>query len=172
MRKLALTFAVCAAFAAAHAQLTGIHVFAGYGWSGSVPNTTTGSTHLVGPEIGFDLPLAHLTQVEFDFRADILLGGQLSHGSDLDGNVYRFLAIARTSIPGSKVSTYAGVGWASAQARAGEFASFNGSVTQLGVSVPVGAGPASRLAPTLEIGTTIAGKSGLGGYSICLGLHF
>ncbi|MFI5385833.1 MAG: hypothetical protein ACHQ50_06900 [Fimbriimonadales bacterium] len=169
--KLIPIIVATALMGSAHAQVGGIRFSAGYGWSGSIPNTTTGSSHLLGPELIAELPAAHMTQVEFDFRADVLLGGQLARGSDLDGTVYRFLLIARTSVPGSKVSTFGGIGWGTAQARAGEFAGFSGMVNQIGLSFPLGIG-SSGLAPTVELASSIASRSGLSGYSLTIGLHF
>jgi hypothetical protein len=169
--KLIPIVAFAALAGAASAQVTGFRIRAGYGWSGSIPNTTTGSTHLVGPELGFDFPVMHLPLVEVNFTVDWLLGGQLSHGGDLDGNLYRLLLSARASIPSSKVSVFGGIGWATAQARAGEFGSFNGEVMQLGVGFPLGMNT-PLLAPSLEVAATMASKSGLSGFSVSLAVHF
>jgi hypothetical protein len=99
------------------------------------------------------------------------MGGQLSRGSDLDGNVFRILLSARAHIPGSQMSAFGGIGWATAQARGGQFASVNGEVLQLGVSFPLGM-KTPVLSPSLEVAGTFASKSALGGFSISLGFHF
>jgi len=169
--KIATIFAVASISGFACAQTSGIRVFGGYGWSGTISNTTTGSTHLLGPEIGFELPLSHFTSMaEMDFRADVLLGGQLAHGSDLDGYIYRFMLSARTSVPGSQVSTFGAIGYGSGQARNSEFPSFSGVVTQVGIDIPLGMA-VPKLAPALELAGSY-GRSGLSGYSVCIALHF
>lgn len=156
--------------AAAGAQVTGFRVRAGYGWSGAI-DTGAGSRHLAGPEFGVDVPLTHLPLVEVNLTGDVLLGGQLSRGSDLDGNVYRVLLGARAQVPTSKIAIFGGVGWATAQARSGEFGSITGSVAQLGVSIPLGI-KAPLISPSLELAGTMASKSGLGGFSVSLAVRF
>jgi hypothetical protein len=156
---------------AANAQISGIHVRAGYGWSGSIMDVNNNSRHLVGPEFGIDFPVTHLPLVDICLTGNVLLGGQVSRGSDLDGTVYRLLLSARASIPASKIGVFGGIGWATAQARSGEFGSFNGQVMQLGVAFPLGL-KLPILSPTLEIAGTVASKAGLGGYSVSLGLRF
>ncbi|HTQ09285.1 MAG TPA: hypothetical protein VMI31_04370 [Fimbriimonadaceae bacterium] len=170
--KTLATLAIASVSAAACAQLSsGIRIFGGYGWSGSISNTTTGSTHLLGPELGLEFPVSKIANTaETDIRADVLLGGQLAHGSDLDGYIYRFLWSARTAIPGSTASTFAGIGWGWGEARNGEFPSFNGFITQIGVDIPMGLG-VGNLTPSLELSGSY-GKSGLSGYSVCLAFKF
>jgi hypothetical protein len=169
--KLVSIFALATVAAAANAQLTGFRVRAGYGWSGSITNVNNNSRRLVGPEFGIDFPLTHLPLIDVSLTGDVLLGGQLSHGSDLDGNLYRFLLSARASIPASRIAVFGGIGWATAQARSGEFGSINGQVMQLGVALPLGL-KVPLLSPSLEIAGTIASKSGLSGYSVSLGIKF
>jgi hypothetical protein len=169
-RKLVTAVTGFGLVALSSAQLTGFRVRAGYGWSGAI-NTVSGSRHMNGPELGVDFPLTHLPLVEVNLTGDVLLGGQLSRGGDLDGNVYRFLLSARAQIPGSKVGVFGGVGWGTAQARGGEFGSFSGSVMQLGVSVPLGAS-LPLVSPSLEVAGTTASKSGLSGFSVSLAVKF
>lgn len=168
--KIIPIIAVAALAGCASAQLTGFRVRAGYGWSGSI-DAVGGSRHLQGPEFGVDFPLTHLPLVDVSLTGDVLLGGQLSHGSDLDGNVYRFLLSARVHIPGSQISAFGGIGWGTAQSRGGQFGSFNGMVTQLGVSFPLGVNT-PVISPALEVAGTLASKSGLGGFSVSLAVKF
>lgn len=158
--------ALAALAAVSCAQVTGIRVRAGYGWSGAI-----NSRHLTGPELGFDLPVQKLPLVEIDFTGDWLMGGQLAHGGDLDGNVYRFMLSARAQVPGAKVSVFGGLGWATAQSRGGQFAAENGEVLQLGVGFPLGA-KTPLIAPSLEVAGTFASKSGLSGFNISVAVHF
>ena len=164
--KLIPIAALVALAVTANAQVTGFRIRAGYGWSGSI-----NSRHLQGPEVGLDFPVQKLPLVEIDFTADWLMGGQLVHGGDLDGNVYRFLLSARAQIPGAKVSVFGGLGWATAQSRGGQFASINGEVMQLGVGFPLGM-KTPLLAPSLEVAGTFASKSGLSGFNVSLAVHF
>jgi hypothetical protein len=168
--KLVTTIVIASIAAASSAQVTGFRVRAGWGWSGAI-DTTSGSRHMNGPEFGVDFPLTHLPLVEVNLTGDVLLGGQLSHGGDLDGNVYRFLLSARAQIPASKIGVFGGVGWATAQARGGEFGSINGEVFQLGVSFPLGVN-APLITPSLELAGTMASKSGLSGFSLSIAVRF
>ena len=174
MRKEVLVAGMSVAIAgAAMAQvpgLGGIRVRAGYGWSGSI-DSVSGSRKLAGPELGFDFPLTQLPLVTIAFTGADLLGGQLSHGIDLDGYVYRFMLTGRASVPASKFEIFGGVGYATAQARNHEFGSINGFVSQLGVAIPLTSG-LSTFSPSLEIAGSLASKSGLSGYSVSLAVRF
>jgi len=171
MNKLIPTLLASASLACfASAQSNGVVFYGGYGWSGSINRLSAGSTHLMGPELAVEIPISHQSVVNESFRADVLFGGQLVHGADLDGTICRLMVSTRTTLPGSGITTFGGVGWGFAQARAGEFNSFNGFVTQLGASLPLGTKMAG-LAPSLEVSGSF-GRSGLSGYSVGIAVHF
>lgn len=54
-----------------------------------------GNESLVGPQISLDVPLSRMRGFDLFVTPSIGFGGQLSHGSDIDGNVYRFMLTAR-----------------------------------------------------------------------------
>jgi hypothetical protein len=172
--KTSLILAIAVVSAAASAQVggvSGIRVKAGYGWSGNITDSGGARRKLQGPEVGVEIPVQRLPLVEFAIGVDVLLGGQLSRGSDLDGNVYRFLGIARAHIPGTNMSAWLGAGWATAQSRGGQFGAFNGAITQIGLAIPLGA-IIPTMVPTLEVAATMGGKSGLNGVSVGLSFRF
>lgn len=159
---------------AANAQvggLTGIRLKAGYGWSGAVRDINGNSRHLQGPELGLDFPLMNPPLVSVSFTGDVLLGGQLARGGDLDGTVYRFLLSGRAAIPGSRFSVFAGAGYATAQGRGGSFGSVSGFVTQIGVAIPLTNG-LPLVSPSLEIAGNMASRSALSGFSVSVGIKF
>lgn len=174
MKKIIPILALAAVAGVASAQLpgvSGIRVKVGYGWSGRITDHNNNSRHLTGPELGFELPLTKLPLVQIGLTGDVLLGGQLSHGSDLDGNVYRLMLSGRASIPGSQVGVFGGIGWGWAQARGGQFDNFNGEVAQLGVAIPLGIN-APLISPSLELAGTWSSKTGLGGFSASVAVRF
>ena len=174
MHKFISIVAVATLAGIATAQLpgvSGIRVKVGYGWSGRITDINNNSRHLTGPILGVEFPLMKLPLVQVGLTGEALLGGQLSRGSDLDGNVYRLMLSGRASIPGSQLGVFGGLGWGFAQARGGEFGNFDAEVAQLGVSFPLGIN-APLISPSLELAGTWSSKTGLGGFSASVAVRF
>ncbi len=162
-----LTFAALAG--AASAQLTGIKVSAGYGFTGGITDSGGTSRTMSGPELTASFPFQHLPVLDLGVEYDVLFGG--SGNTSIEGTLHRFLFVARMSVPGSNVSAWWGVGYGTAQGHNGDFATVSGSLTQLGVSIPLGT-KTPAFVPTLELAGTFAGHSALGGFMFGLGLKF
>jgi len=135
---LLVTPAICRA-----QSLLGIGVRAGYTFSGSFPGKSGGSGTLQGPEVGVDvpiglpLPISGVGGLQFNFSPSLFAATGGWSGSDFQGNVYRLLATARLSIPGSPLYVRVGAGFAYASATQGDFRSQSAYETQLGLGVGV-----------------------------------
>ena len=82
---------------AASAQLTPFEVSVGWGQSGSFTRDSGGRGKLEGPVFSVSQSFVNLPFVgEARIGLSAFLGGQLSHGSDTDGNVYRVFGRYKT----------------------------------------------------------------------------
>ncbi|MFI5387793.1 MAG: hypothetical protein ACHQ50_16920, partial [Fimbriimonadales bacterium] len=108
--------------------------------------------------------------VDIGLEEDVLFGGGFSNSS-IKGTIYRTFLTGRMQIPGSQVGAWLGVGWGMGQGRNGDFASFSGYVTQVGISFPLGM-RTPVLSPSLEVAGDMASKTGLTGFSVSLAVKF
>ncbi|HTQ08469.1 MAG TPA: hypothetical protein VMI31_00210, partial [Fimbriimonadaceae bacterium] len=108
--------------------------------------------------------------VTLGLEGDVLFGGGWGNSS-IKGNIYRGLVTASATIPGSQLSAWWGMGWGWGEGDAGDFPSFNGYVTQIGVSIPLGT-RTPVVSPTLEVAGDLGSKSGLSGFSVSVGVKF
>jgi len=168
--KLVSVVALAALAGVASAQLTGFKVSAGYGFSGGITDSGGVSRTMSGPELMATMPFQHLPLIDIGLEADILFGGGFGNSS-IKGDVYRFLLTGRATIPGSQVGAWLGMGWGTAQGSSGDFASINGYVTQVGISIPLGM-HTPVLSPTLDVAGDMGSKPGLSGFSVSVGLRF
>lgn len=168
--KLVSIVAVLGIAGAASAQVTGFRVSAGYGWSGGIKDSGNVSRTMSGPELMASFPLQHLPLVDISLEGDVLFGGGWGNSS-IKGNIYRLLATARMQIPGSKVGAWFGLGYGSAQGSGGDFASVNGAVTQLGLSIPLGM-HTPVLSPSLEVAADLGSKTAISGFSVSVAVKF
>jgi len=168
--RIAPTLSLFALAGIAGAQVTGFRVSAGYGWTGGIKDNGGVRRNMSGPELTVTLPLNHLPLVEIGLEGDILFGGGFANSS-IKGNIYRAFLTGRATIPGSQVGAFLGTGFGSAQGRAGDFASVNGFVTQLGVSFPLGM-RTPVLAPSLEVAGYFSSRTALSGFSVSVAVKF
>src|SRR5579862_4705900 len=108
-KRLGSVLIVAALAGAASAQLTGIKVSAGYGWSGGIKDTGGVSRTMSGPELTASLPFQHLPMIDLGAEYDVLFGG--SGNTSIEGTLHRFLFTARMTVPGSQVGAWFGVGY-------------------------------------------------------------
>lgn len=136
-----------------------IRVTVGYGSTGDFVNKNDKTVNIVGPEIGLELPFTKIGPVELTFAPSVFLGGRLSHSKDSDGDVYRYLLLARMPVGKEGAYVLAGGGYAHSFDRASQFDAVNGTVGRFGVGFPVRLGPLSSFKPAIEI-SVYAGPNG------------
>lgn len=99
------------------------HIHVGYGRTNTFTNNSAQEVHLEGPEIGIDIPLQRPlgNGPIIMLMPSVLLGGQLAHGGDTDGYVYRLQVGVNGPIGAQGFYTRFAVGYSVAQARGGQF---------------------------------------------------
>jgi hypothetical protein len=143
----------------------------GYGSTESIQDRQNRQRRLTGLELGVDLPLGPVLP-GFDVYASpsVLMGGQFTQGSDLDGFVYRFNLSARRHLT-SEVYGYAAAGVAHTVARGDQFADRSGFNWTVGFGYELG-----RLIPGAQTQAEILLHQGdapaFRGYSVGLGIRF
>lgn len=98
-----------------------VHV--GYGRTESFRNAASERVRLEGPEIGLEIPLSRPLPGSpvIMLMPSVLLGGQLTHGGDTDGYVYRAQIGVNAPIGAQGFYTRFAIGYSAAQARNDEF---------------------------------------------------
>ncbi len=79
-------------------DVIGVRLNVGYHFTHDFRLRDGGRKNMSGPEIGADFPLAKLPGMQIYASPSIVLGGQLFSGSDVDGQIYRFLVTARQTL--------------------------------------------------------------------------
>lgn len=136
----------------------------GYTYGNSFTLNDNSSKRLSGPEIGLEIPFRTMGPLSISFAPSVLLGGQLSKGSDLDGYVYRTMILARTNA--AVASAFYGVGYVYQSPRGGAaFDKKGGYEIQIGGAAPlVGGG--------LELTYHITNVNAAKGYTLSYLLKF
>ncbi|MCB8933471.1 MAG: hypothetical protein M9921_00845 [Fimbriimonadaceae bacterium] len=95
----------------------------GYGRTETFRNNASQRVHLEGPEIGLEIPLARPAPGApvIMLMPSVLLGGQLTHGGDTDGYVYRGQIGVNAPIGAKGFYTRFAIGYSASQARNNEF---------------------------------------------------
>src|ERR1019366_7727284 len=120
--RICLVLLLTAPFLSRAQSILGVGVRAGYTFSGSFTGRSGNSGSLQGPEVGLDvpiglpLPISGLGGLQFNFSPSLFAATGGWSGTDFQGNVYRLLASARLSIPGSPLYVRLGAGYAYASA--------------------------------------------------------
>jgi hypothetical protein len=141
--RICLVLLLTAPFLSRAQSILGVGVRAGYTFSGSFTGMSGNSGSLQGPEVGLDvpiglpLPISGLGGLQFNFSPSLFAATGGWSGTDFQGNVYRLLASARLSIPGSPLYVRLGAGYAYASASHGDFTSQSAYETQLGLGVGI-----------------------------------
>lgn len=146
-------------------KVLGANIKVGYTFGNSLTlNDGTTSKRLNGPEIGVEIPAFSLGPTSINFAPSVLLGGQLNHGNDLDGYVYRMMLLGRASAVGA--TAFYGIGYSYQTPRGGaNFDKKGGVEFQVGGAAPlVGGG----LELTFHSGSVPAAR----GYSLSYTLKF
>lgn len=76
-------------------EVIGVRLNVGYHFTTDFRLKDNSKKSMSGPEIGADFPLAKLPGMQLYVSPSIVLGGQLLSGSDVDGQIYRFMLTAR-----------------------------------------------------------------------------
>ncbi len=139
----------------------------GYGISPDFDLRAGGQGHLEGPEIGLDLPILNFEGIGVCLSPSIFMGGRLRHGSDTDGNIYRFMATANHTL-GGNIGGKVGVGLAHSEPRNREFDSKNGVIGQVGLSTSLTSGFLSHLTPRVELNYYFSNSNQLRGFFLGL----
>lgn len=122
----------------ASAQVTPFEIGVGYGQSGTFDKDSGGRGKLEGPELSISQAYLKLPFVgEAKVGASMLFGGQLKHGSDADGSVFRLFARYNTPAVGNGIYGIGGFWWGRAKGRGGSFGTLNRSGIDLGVGLPL-----------------------------------
>jgi|GEM_PF-1731413 len=169
---LACSLAGAAIAAHADGDAIGIRLKVGYHVTQSFELRDHSSGHLEGPEISADFPLSKVPGLQFFVTPSVMFGGQLTHGHDVDGTIYRFMLTARETI--SKDGLYGAVaaGAAHSESRGlNEFKDQNGFVSSVTVGMPLKF-KILGVTPSLEGSYYISGQDQFRGFSITLSASF
>jgi hypothetical protein len=147
-------------------NVTKFRLTAGYGWSGNFDDKNGKSVTVQGPVLGLEYPLVSAFRFDSALGVSWFGGGRLRSGGDADADVWRFMALARTEVPGTGIFAKGGLGYSLLKGR-GNVGDDKGAILQLGVEIPIAKGYAQRVVPQIDI-YYVAGKSGLSGFVVGL----
>jgi hypothetical protein len=176
MRGLQASLLVTAALGAtslAHAQGLGLGGTAkvGYGVTNRVTGTGGASGSISGLELGFEFPISGFGPIALYGAPSVLMGGRLVRGGDIDGDIYRFLVVARQNVPLTQAYLFAGAGISQARMRTPGFANRSGFATTLGGGVPMtGFIPGAQT--SLELAMHQGNAPALRGFTVSLVARF
>lgn len=138
LRTIALSALGMGAVVANATDVIGVRLNVGYHWTSDFRLKDDSKKSMSGPEIGADFPLTKLPGIQLFASPSIVFGGQLLSGSDVDGQIYRFMLTARQNL--SKEGLYGSVsaGVAHSMSRGGnEFRSASGFVGSAMIGSPL-----------------------------------
>lgn len=134
---LACSAATCAVAASA-SDVIGVRLKVGYHFTQSFELKDGSNGHLEGPEVAADFPLAKYPGIQLYATPSIMFGGKLTHGSDVDGTIYRFMVTARQTLNRDGLYGTFGVGAAHSESRGtNEFRDANSFVTSVSLGTPL-----------------------------------
>jgi hypothetical protein len=119
-------------------DIIGIRVKLGYHFTNSFELKNGNGGSMQGPDIGVDFPMFKFPSIQIYASPSVMLGGKLSHGGDIDGQIYRFMISARQTLTKVGIFGAVGAGVAHSQSRGkNEFRSQNGFLTNITLGVPL-----------------------------------
>ena len=119
-------------------DIIGIRVKLGYHFSNSFELKNGNGGSMQGPDIGLDFPMFKFPGVQLYASPSVMLGGKLSHGGDIDGQIYRFMLSARQTLTKEGIFGSVGAGVAHSQSRGkNEFRSETGFLSNITLGVPL-----------------------------------
>jgi len=170
--RLLLSSLVLALPFAASAQLTPFEVSVGWGQSGSFTRDSGVRGKLEGPVFSVSQSFADLPFVgEVRIGLSAFLGGQLSHGSDTDGNVYRVFGRYKTPTIAKNLYGIVGANYSWGKGRGGSFGEVSRIGGDIGVGMPIGPSAAALPRASLEFLSHQSARSQLRGWSLNLSLR-
>jgi hypothetical protein len=160
-----------ASFAAA-SDVIGIRVNLGYHWSQNFKLRDGGKGNLEGPEVGVDFPIQNLAGIQLYASPSIVFGGKLVHGSDIDGQIYRFMVSARKTLNRDGFFGSLSLGAAHTESRGlNEFKSADGFIGAVGLGSPLKF-KILGVSPNFEGRYYFSSKDQLRGFTIGLSASF
>ncbi len=158
--------------AAADSSL-GFRLRVGYYLGSSFKLNSGADGHLNGAQVALDFPISHTRNWELAFTPQLVLGGAFAHGSDTDGQIYKFLLSGKSWI---NRDLYARIeaGFAHTEARNNEFQDVNDFVTGVSLGFRLNKTPrfVDRLNPSLEISTYLSKHRQLNGIVFSVAFAF
>lgn len=134
---LACSAATCAVAASA-TDVIGVRLKVGYHFSQSFELKDGSSGHLEGPEVAADFPLTKLPGIQLYATPSVMFGGKLTHGSDVDGTIYRFMLTARQTLNKDGLYGALGIGAAHSETRGlNDFKDANSFVSSVSLGTPL-----------------------------------
>lgn len=145
----------------------------GYGRTESFRNNASQRVHLEGPEIGLEIPLARPAPGApiIMLMPSVLLGGQLRHGGDTDGYVYRAQVGVNAPLGANGFYTRFALGYSASQARNNEFENQSGFTQRYTVGYGLNTyGAADRA--SLEVSYHSGSDGALRGWTFGVNIRF
>ncbi len=137
-RTLVFSALATSAVAAVAQDLIGIRVNLGYHFTQKFRLKNDSKKSMSGPEIGVDFPLAKVPGFQLYASPSVVLGGQLFSGSDVDGQIYRFMVTGRQTLNRDGLFGAVSLGAAHSEPRGGnEFRSASGFVGAATIGTPL-----------------------------------
>jgi hypothetical protein len=134
---LACSAATCAVAASA-SDVIGVRLKLGYHFTQSFELKNGSTGNLQGPEVAADFPLTKYPGLQLYVTPSIMFGGKLTHGSDVDGTIYRFMVTARQTLNKDGLFGALGIGAAHSESRGtNEFRDANSFVTSACLGTPL-----------------------------------
>lgn len=165
------SLALATVFAAA-SDTIGVRLKVGYHFTQNFELRNGSSGNLEGPEVAADFPLAKYPGFQLYITPSVMFGGKLTHGSDVDGTIYRFMVTARQTL--TREGLYGGisVGAAHSESRGlNEFKDQNGFVTAVSLGTPLKF-KFLGLSPSLEGSYYFSSKDQFRGFTIGFAASF
>jgi hypothetical protein len=132
------------------------------------------SGSFAGPEFALDVPMGKVTKgLEFGFSPSIVLGGGLSHGASVTGQIYRFSLTARHELSANAYMRLE-AGFAHCEARGGNFSDVDDFVGGLAFGYRINNAPkfVHRFDPAVEVAGYLSRHRELSGFQIGLSVSF
>ncbi len=127
-----------AALTACADDVIGIRLKVGYHVTQNFELKDHSNGHLEGPEVAADFPLAKYPGIQLYVTPSVMFGGKLTHGSDVDGTIYRFMLTAHQALTKDGFYGAVSAGVAHSETRGlNEFKDQNGFVTALTLGTPL-----------------------------------
>ncbi len=138
VRSLFLGVSLCLTTVALCSDIIGIRVSLGYHSTSKFRLRDDRIKAMSGPEVSADFPLFKLPGLQLFATPSVMFGGQLLHGSDIDGTIYRFMVTGRQTV--NKDGLFAGLsaGVAHSVSRGlNEFKSADGFISAISLGMPL-----------------------------------